>query len=131
MRKEMMAALGVILCAGAVVSVVGSSCMTAQASYRTETTVTPGAQADEYVVHIKIMDSAKQGNEAVLSAPKLHVKTGEEGKCTVSDLNEQNGLFCTAIVNEIEGGIEAVTSVVMKHNGEPKHSEAQSVRLKK
>jgi len=121
MKKGMLAVAGLIL----------GACMTAQAGYRTETTVTPGADAHQYVVQIKIMDVAKDGKTDVLSAPKLTVKAGEEGKMSVGDEKEQNGVFCTALVKEIDGGIEAVTTVVVKEKGTEKLSTAQSVTLKK
>ena len=107
------------------------ACMTVQAGYRTETTVVPGTEAHQYVVQIKIIDVAKDGKIDVLSAPQLTVKVGEEGKITVADEKEQDGIFCTALVKEIEGGIEAVITVVVKEEGTEKLSTAQSVTLKK
>jgi hypothetical protein len=121
MKKVMMAVAGLAL----------GACMTAQAGYRTETTVVPGTEAHQYVVQIKIIDVAKDGKTDVLSAPKVTVKADEEGKITVGDEKEQNGVFCTALVKEIEGGIEAVTTVVVKEKGTEKLSTAQSVTLKK
>ena len=121
MKKGMMAVAGLVL----------GACMTAQAGYRTETTVVPGTEAHQYVVQIKIIDVAKDGKMDVLSAPKVTVKAGEEGKINVGDEKEQNGIFCTALVKEVEGGIEAVTAVVVKEKGTEKLSTAQSVTLKK
>jgi Flp pilus assembly secretin CpaC len=69
MKKVIMAAAGLAL----------GVCMTAQAGYRTETTVVPGTEAHQYVVQIKIIAVAKDGKMDVLSAPKLTVKAGEEG----------------------------------------------------
>jgi hypothetical protein len=121
MKKAMMAVAGLAL----------GACMTAQAGFRTETTVAPGAEAHQYVVQVKIIDVAKDGKTDVLSAPILIVKAGQEGKITVADEKEQNGVFCTALVKEIEGGIEAVTTVVVKEKGAEKLSTTQSVTLKK
>ncbi len=121
MKKEMMAVAGLIL----------GACITAQAGYRTETTVAPGAEAHQYVVQIKVIHVAKDGKTALLSAPRLAVKAGEEGKINVGDEKEQNCVFCTAIVKEIAGGIEAVTAVVVKEKGQEKLSTAQSVTLRK
>jgi len=121
MKKWIMAVAGLVL----------GACVTAQAGYRTETVVTPGADAHQYVVQFKIMDVAKDGKTDVLSAPKLVVKAGEEGKITVADEKEQDGVFCTALVKEIEGGIEAVTTVVVKAKGAEKLNTTQTVTLKK
>ncbi len=121
MKKGMMAVAGLIL----------GACMTAQAGYRTETTVEPGAEAHQYVVQTKLIEVSKDGKTDVLSAPKLTVKAGEEAKINVGDEKERSGVFCTALVKEIEGGIEAVTTVVVKEKGTEKLSTAQSVTLKK
>jgi hypothetical protein len=121
MKKVMMAVAVLIL----------GACMTAEAGYRTETTVAPGTEAHQYVVHFKITDVAKDGKTDVLSTPKVTVKAGQEGKITVADEKEQNGVFCTAHVKESEGGIEAVTTVVVKEKGIEKLNTTQSVTLKK
>lgn len=121
MKKGMMAVVGLVL----------GACVTAQAGYRTEAVVTPATEAHQYVVQFKIMDVAKDGMTDVLSAPKLVVKVGEEGKINVSDEKEQDGLFCTALVKEIEGGIVAITTVVVKAKGAEKLSTCQTVTLKK
>ena len=121
MKKGIWAMAGLVL----------GACMTAQAGYRTETTVASGTEAHQYVVKIIIIDVAKDGKTDVVSAPMVTVKAGEEGKITVGDEKEQNGVFCTALVKEIEGGIEAVTTSVVKEKGVEKLSTAQSVTLKK
>ena len=121
MKKETMAVAGLVL----------GACMTAQAGYRTETTVAPGTEAHQYVVQIKITDVAQDGKMDVLGAPKLTVKAGEEGKITVADEKEQSGIFCTALVKEAEGGTEAVTTVVVKEKGKEKLNTSQSVTVKK
>jgi len=112
MKKLMMVVAGLVL----------GACMTAQAGFRTETTVTPGTEAHQYVVQFKITDVAKDGKTDVLSTPKVTLKAGQESKITVADEKEQNGVFCTALVKEIEGGIEAVTTVVVKEKGTEKLS---------
>ena len=75
MKKVMMAVAGLAL----------GACMTAQAGYRTEATVTPGPEAHQYVVQFKITDVAKDGKADVVLAPELVVKAGEEGKMSVAD----------------------------------------------
>jgi len=106
-------------------------CVAAQAGYRTEATVTPGAEAHEYVVQFKIMDVAKDGKAKVLSAPKIVVQAGKEGTVRVADEQADSGFLCTALVNETEGGIEATTALVVKEKGAEKLSTAQTVTLRK
>lgn len=111
----------------AVVGLFIGACVIAQAGYRTEATVTPASEAHQYVVRFKIMDVAKDGKTDVLSAPQIIVKAGQEGKAMVADEKGLDGVFCTAIIKEIEGGVEAVTTVVVKEKGEEVLSTAQTV----
>jgi type II secretory pathway component GspD/PulD (secretin) len=121
MKKVMMAVAVLIL----------GACMTAEAGYRTETTVVPGAAEHQYVVEIKIIEVAKDGKTDVLCTPRILMSSGKEGKIHVGDEKEQNGVFITALVKETEGGIEAVITFVMKEKGTEKLSTTQSVTLKK
>ena len=107
------------------------ACLTAEAGYKTETTVTPGTKANEYVVQITISTVAKDGTAEVLSTPKITVKAGQEGKLTVADEKEQDGVFCTALVKEVNGSLQADTTVVVKEKGAEKLNTTQSVTLKK
>jgi len=113
----------------AVVGLAFGACLSAQAGYRTETTVVPVPAAHQYVVQFKIIEVAKDGKKDVLGAPKLTVKAGEEGRITVG--KEQDGISCTALIKEIEGGIEAVTAVIVNEKGTEKFNTAQSVTLRK
>ena len=128
MKKVMMVVAGLVL----------GACMTVQAGYRTETTVVPtettvvpGAAERQYVVEIKIIEVAKDGKTDVLCTPRIIVTSGKESKIIVGDEKEQNGVFITPLVKEIEGGIEAVITVVVKEKGIEKLSTTQSVTLKK
>jgi hypothetical protein len=42
-----------------------------------------------------------------------------------------HGVFCTAIVKETDGAIEAVTTVIVKDKGTEKLNASQTVTLKK
>jgi hypothetical protein len=121
MKKSMITLAGLILC----------TCINAHAGYRTEATVTPGTDAHQYVVQFKIMDVENDGKTKVLATPLIVVQAGKEGTISVYKEKEESGLFCTALVNETEGGIEAVTTVVVKEKGTEKLSTAQSVTVKK
>ncbi len=94
--------------------VVLGACVSSQPGYRTEARVIPGPEDHQYVVQFKITDVAKNGKADVLAAPKLVVKAGEEAKIAIADGNEQNGVFCTALVKEAEGSIEVVTTLTVK-----------------
>jgi hypothetical protein len=83
------------------------------------------------VVEIKIIEVAKDGKTDVLCTPRIIMSSGKEGKIIVGDEKEQNGVFITALVKEIEGGIEAVITFVMKEKGTEKLSTTQNVTLKK
>ena len=115
----------------AVAGLILGACVSAQAGYRTEVTVTPETDVHQYVVQFKIIDATKDGKTDVMSAPKLVVKAGEEGKITVADEKEQSGVFCTALVKETEGGIVAVTTVMVKENDTEKLNTTQSMTVKK
>jgi len=121
MKKAMLAVVGFVL----------GACVTAQAGYRTETSVAPATEAQQYVVQIKIIEVAEDGETDVLTAPKLTVKAGEEGKVVLGDEPEENGVFCTALVTEIEDGIEVVTTITVKEEGKEELSTAQTVTVKK
>jgi hypothetical protein len=82
------------------------------------------------VVKFKIMEIENDGKNKVIGAPYCEVQAGEESTISVAK-NEESGLFCTAIVNETEGGIEAVTTVVVKENGTEKLNTSQSITMEK
>ena len=106
----------------------------ARAGYRTETTVTPGAEAHQYVVQFKITGTGKEGKaDKTLSMPAIITKAGEEGRCTLGDDKERNGVFqsCTVLVKETETGIEAVTTVIVKVLGAEELNTSQTISVKK
>jgi hypothetical protein len=107
------------------------TCVSATAGYRTEVTVKPDTDAHLYLVQFKIMDVGNDGKTKVLATPLIAVPVGEEGTVRLSKENEESGLFCTALVNETEDGVEAITTVVVKENGSEKLSNAQSITVAK
>lgn len=114
-----------------IAGLVLSAFLTAQAGYRTETTILPGPEAHQFVVKFKIIDVDKEGKTDVLSTPQITVKAGQEGKVTVGDEKEENGVFCTVLVKEIENGVEALTTVIVKEKGKEVLSTSQTVTMKK
>ena len=115
----------------AVLGLVLGACVSAQAGYRTEVKVTPSTEPHQFVVEFKIIQADKDGKTDVLSAPKLVVKSGEEGRAIIADEKEESGVFCTALVKETDAGVEATTTVTVKEKGTEKLSSAQSITMKK
>jgi hypothetical protein len=107
-----------------------SAGLSAQAAYRTETVVKPGQAPHQYLVEIKVTDVQRDGRTDVLTAPKLVVKAGEEGRIVVGDAKGENGVFCTALVRETAVGLEALTTIVVKEKGAEKLNTAQTILLK-
>ena len=125
MRKLHMGVLATICLAAAFV--LGSR-GTVQAEYRTEATISPSAEAHQYVVHVKIIELQKGGTPSVRSDMKVTVNAGEEGLATAG--NDQAGVSCTALVKEVEGTVEAVITVAVKEEGAEKINTSQTVVLK-
>jgi hypothetical protein len=114
-----------------VVGLVAGLCVTAHAGYKTETSVVPGPEANQYVIQITITDVKADGKTEVLSAPAMTVEVNKAGKITVADEKEENGYFCTAMVTEIKGVLTATTTVVVKEKGAEVLNTAQSMKLMK
>lgn len=121
MNKAMLAVAGLVL----------GACVTAQAGFRTETTVAPWPEAPgQYVVQVRVMEVAADGKTDVLSLPKLVVKPGEESRSDTTDDKEQRGVHFTALVKEVAGGIEATVTVVGKAKGTEYLNTTQSMTLR-
>ena len=99
------------------------------ASYHVDVKVRPAGEARQYMIEFRISETQADGKTNVLSAPKVTTQAGHEGRIQVSDEQEQSGIFCTALVNEKERGIEAVTSVSVKEGGRTLWSCSQSTSV--
>ena len=97
-------------------AVMVAGCATTQKAYQTTTTVSPAGK-QRYTVGITIQATAENGEQDVLSTPTITVPAGEEGKITVGDEKEENGVFCTVLVEEKENRLEALTTILVKEDG--------------
>jgi len=64
-----------------------------------------------------IQATAEDGQQDMLSTPKITVPAGEEGQIKVGDEKEENGVFCTVLVEEKANGLETLTTVIVKEDG--------------
>ena len=88
---------------------------TTQKAWHTTTTVSPIGQ-QQYTVGWTIQSTGDDGKD-ILTTPNVTVSAGTEGVVRVRGANEENGVFCTALVNKTATGLEAVTTVTVKENG--------------
>ena len=113
----------------ALAAVMLAGCATTHKSYQTTTTVSPVGQ-QQYTVEFNIQETAGDGTQNLLSAPKLITKAGEEATIKACDEKEEDGIFCTAIVNEIADGIEALTTITVKEDGKKVLNTSQKTVMK-
>jgi len=109
--------------------VIASGCATTQRSYQTTTTVSP-AGPQQYTIGWTIQEAEDNGNENVLSTPRITVQAGTEGNIKVCDKSEENGVFCTALVNKTTHGLEALTTVTIKKDGQTTLNTSQKTIVK-
>lgn len=115
--------------AAVLASVMVSGCATSQKSYQTTTTVSPAGQ-QQYTIGWTIQATEEDGSENVLSTPRVTVQAGSEGSIKVCDDNEENGVFCTALVTKTPQGLEALTTVTVKKNGKAMLKTSQKTIVK-
>ena len=103
-----------------IVALTLSACASSSMGYRTDVKVTrvPAAtEPHQYLVEFRITQIDGDGNSAVLSAPSVRVNAGQEGEVVVMDQEAKTGISCTVLVKEVDGGVEAATSVTITANG--------------
>jgi hypothetical protein len=107
-----------------------AGCAAAPKSYETGAIVTPADQPHIYTVDFSI--SRIEGDTIVLlSAPRLSVRAGEEGKIVVRDQSGRNSFTCSAHVFETNDGYEAVTKVAVTSDGREELRNTQTVCVKR
>ena len=74
-------------------------------NYKMETSVEGTTTPHQYTVAIKIHHSPDGKKWDVLSAPRITVRAGQEGKIEIKDDKTSNGVECTVLVNEAAGGV--------------------------
>ncbi len=97
-------------------AIMVAGCATTQKSYQTTTTVSPAGQ-QQYTVGMTIQATGEDGKQDVLSTPKITVLAGTEGRITVGDEKEENGVFCTVLIEEKDNRLEALTTILVKWIG--------------
>jgi hypothetical protein len=122
------AALAGLLLAGCS-SVQTASPVPGQA-YRTEVAISPAEEAHQYVVEFKISHVSEKG-PVILSMPRLKVKAGEEGTVKVGDSMDRDTLYCTALITENTGSIQAATRVIVKSQGKETSHTTHTITVKK
>ena len=93
-----------------------SACASSPIGYRTDVKVarvTSATDPHQYLVEFKITQLGGHGDSAVLSAPSLLVNAGQESRVVVMDEEEKTGIVCTVLVKEVDGDVEAATSVTI------------------
>jgi hypothetical protein len=73
--------------------------------YKMETSVEATKEPHQYTVAIKIHQSPDGKKWDVLSAPRITVRAGQEGKIEIKDDKTNNGVECAVLVNEAAGGV--------------------------
>lgn len=99
-------------------------------NYKMETLV-ESAGPQQYLVAVKIQQSPDGKNWDVLSAPKITVKAGQEGKIEVKDEKTGDGIECTVLVSEIAAGtVEMSVACKVKETGKPQWQSELKARIK-
>jgi hypothetical protein len=111
-------------------ALVLGACVSARGAYRTESTVTPLAEAHQYQVDFKIMEVGKDGKVHVLSTPRLVTVAGQECQAKAVE-KEKDEVHCSALIKETDTGVEAVTTVTVMEQGNATLSTVQSLTIKK
>jgi len=107
---------GILAIVIAAIMVTGCAPRPATKSYETTVTVEPVSDP-RYAVHVSIVATHEDGKQDILSTPGITLPPGEEGQVNVPSDKEGNGIFCTMLINEKPGKVEALTTVVIKEDG--------------
>ncbi len=99
--------------------------------YKLETSVESAGSAHQYVVAVKIQRSPDGQKWDVLSAPKLLVRAGQEGKIEIKNEKSGDGIECTVLVSEIAAGtVEMSVACKLKETGKPQWQSELKTRIK-
>lgn len=107
---------GILAIAIAAIIVTGCAPTPAAKAYQTTVTVKP-VSAQRYSVDVSIVATDEDGKQDILSTPGITLPPGEEGQVKVGNNTEGNGVFCTMLIEEKPGKVEALTTVVIKEEG--------------
>lgn len=96
---------------------------------RTETKVSPAAEPGEYLVEIHIIGTDVNGRENRIAVPKLTLRAGQKGTLAVGEAN--NGIQCSAQVDDLPGKTETTVSVKVTQKGLDTYNATQTVVVSK
>ena len=119
------------LVAGVLAVMVCAGCVTTQSAFLTDVKITsePGPRPNRYTVEFRITEVEEDGSTNLLSALRITVLAGQEGKIIVNEGSEQQEISCTALIKENDGSTDVDTSVTVKKKGKPRWSLTQSMSV--
>ena len=89
-------------------------------------------ESHQYLIEFKVMSVGKDGKAIVLSRPAILTKTGQEGHINVVEKTpDEVRVDCTALIKEMDTGVEAVTTVNVMEKGNEVFSTIQSITMQK
>ncbi len=88
-------------------------------------------EANQFMVEFLISEKQPDGEENLLSTPKLTMLGGTEGTIKVVDEGEKNGVICTATVIPKANELQVDTSVTIKEDGRVLWSCSQETTVAK
>jgi hypothetical protein len=121
---------GILTIAIATIMVTGCAPRPAAKSYETTVTVKPVSN-QRYAVDVSIVATGEDGKQDILSTPGITLAPGEEGQVNVPSDKEGNGLFCTMLIIEKQGKVEALTTVVINEDGIEVLNNSQKTVIKR
>ena len=123
--------LAATVCVIALAGTLGCSrqCSSANKSYKINTTVSPANEQGRpcWQIEFVLEDTSAPAGPVVLSAPKILVAQGEKGDIFVGDT--LNNFRYSAIVNKVDKGLAASTTLTVTNNGESVWSSEQTIHL--
>lgn len=115
-----------------IAAIMLSGCDSKPAAKSYETTVTVKPVSDQrYAVDVSIVATHVDGKQDILSTPGITLPPGEQGQVEMPSDKEGNGLFCTMLINEKPGEVEALTTVVIQEDGIKVLNTSQKTAIKK
>jgi len=111
-------------------AVLAAGCALQQVAYKTEVKLAPvEGQPSQYTVELRLHNLADSARPEVLTAPRLTLVKGEEGRMTVG--TSRDGIAFTVLMDEQDGVITATTSTVVNKGGKTVWSADQTLCLAK
>jgi hypothetical protein len=115
------------------------TCVSTQAAFQTQVTVVPTSTPHQYRAEFKIIEVGKDGKPTVLATPIMLTNAEQEARAIYwlgakpenVEADVQDGIICTVLVKETNGGVEAATTVTVKQRGITTADTALNLTVKK